>query len=97
MKQLRQEGIETLPGQSIRYIITNHKSRSYQERVKIPELADENTQYDKAKYYEHLLRGAESMLLPFGYTEERLDEIMKGKMQRSLSAYSDTLNPIITC
>ncbi len=65
MKQLRQEGIETLPGQSIRYIITDHLSRSWQKRVMIPELADENTQYDKEKYYEHMLRAAESMLLPF--------------------------------
>jgi hypothetical protein len=53
----------------------------------IPELADENTQYDRVKYYEYLLRAAESMLLPFGYTEERLDEIMKGRMQRSLCGY----------
>jgi DNA polymerase elongation subunit (family B) len=70
MKQLRQEGIETLAGQSIHYIITDQKSRSWQKRVMIPELADENTQYDRAKYYEHLLRGAESLLLPFGYTED---------------------------
>jgi len=87
MKQLRQEGIETLPGQSIRYIVTDHKSRSWQKRVMIPELADENTQYDRVKYYEHLLRAAESMLLPFGYTEARLDEIMRGKMQRNLCIY----------
>jgi DNA polymerase elongation subunit (family B) len=87
MKQLRQEGIETLPGQSIRYIITDHKSRSWQKRVMIPELADENTQYDRAKYYEHLLRAAESILLPFGYTEERLDEIMRRRAQRSLCGY----------
>ncbi len=87
LKQLRQEGIETLAGQSINYIITDHKSRSWQKRVMIPELADENTQYDRAKYYEHLLRAAESMLLPFGYTEERLDGIMKGKMQRNLCGY----------
>ncbi|HWQ95817.1 MAG TPA: DNA polymerase domain-containing protein [Candidatus Methylomirabilis sp.] len=87
MKQLGQEGIETLPGQSIQYIITNHKSRNYQDRVIIPELADENTQYDRMKYYEYLLRAAESILLPFGYTEERLDGIMRGKMQRSLCGY----------
>ncbi len=87
MKQMRQEGIETLPGQTIRYIITDHKSRNYQKRVIIPELADENTQYDRAKYYEYMLRAAESMLLPFGYTEERLDEIIEGKMQRSLCGY----------
>ncbi len=88
MKQLKQEGIETLPGQSIRYIITDHKSRNYQKRVMIPELADENTQYDRVKYYEYLLRAAESMLLPFGYTEERLDEIMKGKIQKNLLIFA---------
>ncbi len=86
-KQLRQEGIETMAGQSIRYIITDHKSKSWQKRVMIPEFADENTQYDMSKYYEHLLRAAESILLPFGYTEERLDEIMRRKMQRSLCGY----------
>jgi DNA polymerase elongation subunit (family B) len=84
MKQMREEGIETLPGQSIRYIITNHKSRSYQERVIIPELTYENTQYDRAKYYEYLLQAAESILLPFGCSEERLNEIIRRKMQRNL-------------
>jgi DNA polymerase elongation subunit (family B) len=87
MKQLKIEGIETLAGQTIRYIITDHKSRNYQKRVIIPELADENTQYDREKYYEFLLRAAESILLPFGYTEERLDGIMRRRMQRSLCRY----------
>ena len=76
-----------MAGQSIRFIITDHKSRNYQKRVIIPELTDENTQYDREKYYEHLLRAAESMLLPFGYNEERLDEIMRRKMQRNLCVY----------
>ncbi len=49
LKQLRQEGIETLAGQSINYIITDHKSRSWQKRVIIPELADENSQYDRGE------------------------------------------------
>ena len=88
LRQLREEGIDTPPGQTIHYIITDHKSRSWQKRVIIPELANENTLYDRAKYYEYLLRAAESMLLPFGYTEERLDEIMKGRRQRSLCRYS---------
>jgi DNA polymerase elongation subunit (family B) len=87
MKQLRLEGIETLAGQTIRYIITDHKSRNYEKMVKIPELVDENTHYDKEKYYEHLLRAAESILLPFGYTEERLDGIMRRRMQKSLCTY----------
>jgi DNA polymerase elongation subunit (family B) len=87
LRQYRQEGIEIEPGQSVRYIITDHRSKSYQKRVKIPELADGDTQYDGAKYCEYLLRAAESILLPFGYTERRLDEIMKGKVQGNLREY----------
>jgi DNA polymerase elongation subunit (family B) len=87
MKQLREEDLDIQPGQTIRYIITDHISRSCKKRVIIPELADENTQYDRAKYYEYLLRAAESILLPFGYTKERLDGIMRRKMQTSLCRY----------
>jgi DNA polymerase elongation subunit (family B) len=87
LRQYRQEGIDIQPGQCVRYIITDHRSKSYQKRVKIPELADGDTQYDGAKYCEYLLRAAESILLPFGYTERRLDEIMKGKVQGNLREY----------
>jgi len=87
LRQYRQEGIDIQPGQCVRYIITDHRSKSYQKRVKIPELADGDTQYDGAKYCEYLLRAAESILLPFGYTEKRLDEIMKGNIQGNLYGY----------
>lgn len=87
LRQYRQEGIEIEPGQSVRYIITDHRSKSYSKRVIIPETADGNTEYDSAKYCEYLLRAAESILLPFGYTDKRLDEIMKGKVQGNLSEY----------
>lgn len=53
----------------------------------IPELADGNTGYDNAKYCEYLLCAAESILLPFGYTEKRLDEIMRGNIQGNLYGY----------
>ncbi len=87
MRQYRQEGIEIEPGQSVRYIITDHRSKSYSKRVMIPELVDGNTAYDSAKYCEYLLRAAESILLPFGYTEERLNEIVRRKVQGNLGKY----------
>lgn len=76
IRQFQKEGITIQPGQSIRYVLTDHASKSYMKRVKIAELVDENTQYDRGKYYEFLLRAAESMLLPFGYTKERLDGLV---------------------
>jgi DNA polymerase elongation subunit (family B) len=84
LQQYRQEGIDIQPGQCVHYIITDHRSKNYMKRVMIPELADENTAYDRAKYCEYLLRAAESILLPFGYTEKRLDEIIKRKVQGDL-------------
>jgi DNA polymerase elongation subunit (family B) len=79
MKQFQKEGITIQPGQSIRYVITDSASKSYMKRVKIAELVDEDTGYDRSKYNEFLLRAAESILLPFGYTKERLDGLMHNK------------------
>ncbi|MCX9084670.1 MAG: hypothetical protein OIN87_07745 [Candidatus Methanoperedens sp.] len=76
MKQFQNIGITIQPGQSIRYVITDSSSKSYMKRVKIAELVDEGTGYDRIKYNEFLLRAAESILLPFGYTKERLDGLM---------------------
>ncbi|MCZ7355572.1 MAG: hypothetical protein O8C66_07500 [Candidatus Methanoperedens sp.] len=87
LRQFQKEGIAIHPGQSVRYVLTDHASKSYMKRVKIAELVNENTQYDRGKYYEHLLRAAESILLPFGYTKERLDGLMHGNMQASLERW----------
>jgi DNA polymerase elongation subunit (family B) len=79
MRQFQKEGITIQPGQSIRYVITDSASKSYMKRVKIAELVDEDTGYDRSKYNEFLLRAAESILLPFGYTKERLDGMMHNR------------------
>jgi len=79
MRQFQKVGITIQPGQSIRYVITDSASKSYMKRVKIAELVDEDTGYDRSKYNEFLLRAAESILLPFGYTKERLDGVMNNR------------------
>jgi DNA polymerase elongation subunit (family B) len=87
LKQLEQIGVELLPGQSIRYIVTNQRSRRYSERVKIAESHEEGDGYDAEFYVEHIVRAAESLLLPFGYTTERLKGILQGERQSSLAAF----------
>ncbi len=87
LRQYREAGVEIQAGQSIRYIITDHRSKNYKKRVAIPEVAHGDTRYDCAKYCEYLLRAAESILLPFGYTEERLDGMMRGKVQSDLCSF----------
>ena len=87
LRQYREAGVEIQAGQSVRYIITDHRSKNYKKRVAIPELAHRDTRYDCAKYCEYLFRAAESILLPFGYTEERLDGMMRGKVQSDLCSF----------
>lgn len=92
LRQLKDRGIDILPGQSIQYIITDHKSKNYQKRVMVPELSclsatNDSTKYDKAKYYQYLLRATESILLPFGYTDKILDDIINNKIQTKLYQY----------
>ncbi|MCE8425474.1 MAG: hypothetical protein J5U17_06810 [Candidatus Methanoperedens sp.] len=91
MKQFQKEGIMIKPGQSIRYVITDHASKSYSKRVKIAELVDESTKYDRSKYYEHLLRAAESILLPFGYTKDVLDGVIRKNIQADLNKWKGGL------
>lgn len=87
MRQLKDVGISTLPGQNVRYIVTDHKSRNYQKRIIIPELASKSTKYDKEKYYQYMLRATESILLPFGYSAKNLDGIIDSCIQTKLHQY----------
>jgi len=82
--QLRQEGVELSPGQTVRYIITNSSSRKPFRRVKVWELADGSEQYDREKYLFNLMKAGESLLLPFGFTAHKLAECMKTTSQTTL-------------
>ena len=39
------------------------------------------TVYDRQKYYDITLRAAESLLRPFGYDREMLDDVVAGSAQ----------------
>ncbi|MFQ5815491.1 MAG: DNA polymerase domain-containing protein [Candidatus Hydrothermarchaeaceae archaeon] len=78
LKQLRREGIELSPGQSVRYVVTDHGARRHGERVKLAEACEDGDGYDAEFYTKQILRATESLLLPFGYTVERLEASSKG-------------------
>ena len=75
--QLRNAGIQTRPGQSIRYIVRNEKSRDHNERVRIAEKIDENEKVDVNYYLRQIAKCGESILIPFGYKLERLYNILQ--------------------
>jgi len=75
--QLQDQGIKVEPGQSVRYIVTDEDSRSYKQRVCIAETMQGTEPIDKGYYLRQLARCAESLLTPFGYTIERLNEMLR--------------------
>jgi DNA polymerase elongation subunit (family B) len=74
IRQLAEEGLELMAGQSVSYVITNYRSKVQSERVRPVELLDPSTRYDPERYVELLLRGASAILQPFGVDEEGLKD-----------------------
>jgi DNA polymerase elongation subunit (family B) len=82
--QLRDSGLETKPGEKVRYIITNANSKNYYRKVRAWQLSNGKEKYDREKYLSHLLGAGESILLPFGYTKRRLANLIKPAIQLTL-------------
>jgi len=82
LMQLDAEGFDVEPGQAVRYIICDCRSRDPKQRVKIDSFITGHEEYDSDAYIDLLLRGAEGMLLPFGYDKARLAEIFGARNPR---------------
>ncbi len=80
-----EEGLEVSAGQTIRYIIRDHRSKDPGRRVVAAQLLEEDTEYDAAIYSEMLLDSAASVLAPFGYKKEKLRQTLSNTIQLTLT------------
>jgi DNA polymerase elongation subunit (family B) len=83
LMQLDGEGFEVNPGETVRYLVRNCRSKDHKTRVRVDSFVSEDDEYDVEFYVDLLLRGAEGMLLPFGYDMLRLATIFGAKPPRS--------------
>ncbi|MGH2453972.1 MAG: DNA polymerase domain-containing protein [bacterium] len=67
-------GVRLHPGEAIQYVITDADAKLVDERVRPLALLGADWAYDHERYAELLLRAAETVLEPFGYTVDRLRE-----------------------
>ncbi|MFQ5553024.1 MAG: DNA polymerase domain-containing protein, partial [Thermoplasmata archaeon] len=72
LRQLEARGFKTEPGEYVRYVITDRRSRDYRQKVKFAAFLQEDDTADVWEYLRLLARSGETMLAPFGYTEEGL-------------------------
>jgi DNA polymerase elongation subunit (family B) len=74
--QLQDLGVQVEPGQSVRYIVTDESSQNYKRRVCLAEKIQGIEDIDVGYYLRQLAKCAESLLVPFGYTREKLQEML---------------------
>ena len=75
--QLKDLGVNPQPGQSIRYVVSNEKSRDYKKRVCISELLKNCKSIDVDFYLRQIAMYGESILVPFGFRIERLYKLLE--------------------
>ena len=74
--QLQDLGVQVQLGQSVRYLVTDEASRDYKRRVCLAEKIQGTEHIDTEYYLRQLAKCAESLLVPFGYTKEKLEGML---------------------
>ena len=74
LQQKQYDGNIIQPGQFIEYVVCDTTNDSYKEKVCVKERLSSNTRFDVSFYLQYLCRCAETVLIPFGISEEWLLE-----------------------
>jgi DNA polymerase elongation subunit (family B) len=74
--QLQHRGVHIKPGQSVRYLVTDENSQNYERRICLAETMQGTEEIDVGYYLRQLAKCAESLLVPFGYTRQKLQQML---------------------
>jgi DNA polymerase-2 len=88
-RHLAEEGMKIHAGQTIDYILTQHRSRITQNRAIPTELLKEDSHFDSKRYVDLLFSSTANLLLPFGYSPAAIaasDSILPTPNQKLTSA-----------
>ena len=81
-KALDEAGIKLQPGEMVEYIILDASGKKKPEKAKPLALYSFDDGYDIEKYTEMTLKAVETLLLPFGWDVEKLEEKFFGRKGR---------------
>jgi len=73
-RQLARIRVDVSAGQTIQYLIVDARNRRAFNRVKVAQLVDADTRYDVEKYLKLLFAAVENILLPFGYSAQKIHD-----------------------
>lgn len=72
LKQMEKRGFAVEPGESVRYVLLDARARDSERKVRVAEFLEGDEAPDAWEYIKLLCRSGQTLLAPFGYTEDRL-------------------------
>jgi DNA polymerase elongation subunit (family B) len=72
LKQMEKRGFSVEPGESIRYVLLDARARDSERKVRVAEFLQGDETPDAWEYIKLLCRSGQTLLAPFGYTEDSL-------------------------
>jgi len=77
LKQMEKRGFSVEPGDSVRYVLLDMRARDSERKVRVAEFLRGDEEVDAWEYVRLLCRSGQTLLAPFGYTEEKLAEMCR--------------------
>ncbi len=77
LKQMEKRGFSVEPGESIRYVLLDARARDSERKVRVAEFLQGDETPDAWEYIKLLCRSGQTLLAPFGYTEDSLYAMCK--------------------
>jgi len=72
LKQMEKRGFPVEPGEFVRYVLLDARARDSERKVRVMEFLEGDEAPDAWEYIRLLCRSGQTLLAPFGYTEEKL-------------------------
>jgi DNA polymerase elongation subunit (family B) len=86
LKQLEKRGFPVEPGESVRYVLMDARARDSERKVRVAEFLQGDEEPDAWEYIKLLARSGQTLLAPFGYTEDKLFAMCKDLSDLSMQS-----------
>lgn len=77
LKQMEKRGFSVEPGETVRYVLLDARARDSERKVRVAEFLQGDEEPDAWEYIRLLCRSGQTLLAPFGYTEDGLFAMCK--------------------
>ena len=89
LKQMEKRGFPVEPGESVRYVLMDARARDSERKVRVAEFLQGDEVPDAWEYIKLLCRSGQTLLAPFGYTEDKLFAMCKDLSDLSVADLPD--------